>query len=323
MDGLDKPGYDVGMCLPMLNALLSQLAANAMRSPGLARRNSLRAMAIASKQSYCAQQVRQFDHDRYLCALFLPDARREAVYAIFAFNAELARIREVVSEPLLGQMRLQWWRESIGRLYGGGAASHPVLDALAPVIGGADLSRRRFERLVDARERELAGEPPPSLAALDAHADDTGGALAALTTDALGVHAAVPQLAARRIGAAWALLWIVRALAGAGRAQQIYLPADSMRDAGLDPASVIQRQPSPALEAVVEQVCAHAGTHLAAARAMRPAVPRAARKALLVARLADAVGADLRRARYDPFRLRPIVSGRIRRLLWASLLGRY
>ena len=280
-------------------------------------------MVIASKLSYCAQQVRQFDHDRYLCALFLPDARREAVFALIAFNGELARVREVVSEPLLGQMRLQWWRDSIGRLYEGAPAAHPVLEALAPVIADAGPSRRLFERLVDARERELADESPPSLAALDAHADDTGGAVAALTMEVLGVRAAVPQLAARRIGAAWALLGIVRVLAGAGRAQQIYLPADIMDESGLDAASIDQRRPSPALAAVVEQICAHAGAHLAAARAMRPAVPRAARPGLLLASLVDAAGADLRHARYDPFRLRPIVSGRIRRLLWASLLGGY
>lgn len=285
-------------------------------------------MAIASNQSYCAQQVRRLDHDRYLCSLFLPDARRESVHALFAFDAELARVREAVSEPLLGQMRLQWWRESIGRLYAcvpdsGAPAAHPVLEALAPVIVDADLSRRYFERLLDSREHELTDAPPPTLAALDAHADGTGGALAALSMEALGVRAAVPQLAARRIGSAWTLLGIVRALAGAGRAQFLYLPADIMRDAGLDPASVNQRRPSPALEAVVEQICAHARAHLAAARAMLPAVPRAARPVLLLACLADAACADLRRARYDPFRLRPIVSGRIRRLLWASLFGGY
>ena len=63
-------------------------------------------------QSYCAAQVRAYDHDRYLTALFAAEAGRDALMTLYAFNLEIAKTRETVSEPILGQMRLQWWRES-------------------------------------------------------------------------------------------------------------------------------------------------------------------------------------------------------------------
>jgi phytoene synthase len=60
--------------------------------------------------SAVAELVRRHDRDRYMTALFAPAARREALFALYAFNYEIARVREAVTQPTLGQIRLQWWR---------------------------------------------------------------------------------------------------------------------------------------------------------------------------------------------------------------------
>ena len=65
--------------------------------------------------SYCGQEVRKYDKDRFLTALFAPADRREALFALYAFNLEIAKTREVVTEPVLGQIRLQWWYDAIVR----------------------------------------------------------------------------------------------------------------------------------------------------------------------------------------------------------------
>src|SRR5512135_1463257 len=90
--------------------------------------NSPNIMAAIDTLSPCGQRVRHYDHDRYLTCLFAPDDRREALFAIFAFNHEVAKTREVVREPILGQIRLQWWRDSIAALYAGEVRRHEVIE---------------------------------------------------------------------------------------------------------------------------------------------------------------------------------------------------
>ena len=68
-------------------------------------------------QSYCANELRSNDYERYLSALFIPNHHREAVFTIYAFNSEVSRTREMVSESILGEIRLQWWREAIQKIY--------------------------------------------------------------------------------------------------------------------------------------------------------------------------------------------------------------
>jgi len=82
-----------------------------------------------------ADALRRHDRDRYLSALFVPADRRGAAIALYVFNHEIAKTREVVTEPLLGQIRLQWWREAIGEAYAGGAIRpHEVMTPLAGAI---------------------------------------------------------------------------------------------------------------------------------------------------------------------------------------------
>ena len=74
---------------------------------------------------FCAQQLRRLDHDRYLTTLFAPAAARPLLIALYAFNTEVARVGEIVSEPIIGQMRLQWWRDAIAEAASGRAAQAP------------------------------------------------------------------------------------------------------------------------------------------------------------------------------------------------------
>src|SRR5208282_2178696 len=71
----------------------------------------------ADRLSPVAALVRRHDRDRFQTALFAPAARREALFALYAFNCEIARVRERVTQPTLGQIRLQWWREAIETAY--------------------------------------------------------------------------------------------------------------------------------------------------------------------------------------------------------------
>jgi NADH dehydrogenase [ubiquinone] 1 alpha subcomplex assembly factor 6 len=253
--------------------------------------------------SAVARLVRRYDRDRFLTALFAPAERRDDLFALYAFNHEIARIREVVSEELLGRIRLQWWRENLDAIYGGSAVRrHEVVEPLALAIRGRGLSREHFERLIDARELDLAEEPPASLAALEAYAEATSSRLLFLALEVLGERGASALAAGRAIGIAYALAGLLRAIPFHARAKRLYLPQDRVAAAGLAvDRELFELRSSPALRRVVAEVAALAQRHLDEARPLAAAVVPPARPALLPAVLARADLARLARAGFDPF----------------------
>lgn len=114
--------------------------------------------------------VRGRDRDRYLSCLFAPDDRRPHLLALYAFNAEILRVRDTVSEPNLGMIRLQWWRDTIAAIYAGkGAPGHPVAEALALAIAAGGLPQQALIDLVTAHEFDLFHDRMPGLTELEAY----------------------------------------------------------------------------------------------------------------------------------------------------------
>ena len=95
--------------------------------------------------------MRRHDPDRFLTALFAPPEKRDALLTLYAFNHELARAREAVSEPPLALIRLQWWREVVE----GAHRRHEVAEPLRAAIEAGDLVRGDLLPLIDAREAEV------------------------------------------------------------------------------------------------------------------------------------------------------------------------
>lgn len=166
--------------------------------------------------SPCAALVRRGDPDRFLAAMTAPPAARERLFALYAFNIEVARIPAATSEPMLGLIRLQWWRESVDLIYAGRPRAHEVVAPLAETIAAADLPRAPFDALLTARGWEVEPQPWPDLDALLRHLDATAGALLALSAHALaGAPVAAAAPAGRAFGAA-AWLRAAPALRAAG-----------------------------------------------------------------------------------------------------------
>src|SRR5690348_12565266 len=111
-------------------------------------------MTDGGRVSGLANLVRRQDRERYLTALFAPAGRREALLALYAFNHEVAKTREVVREPTLGQIRLQWWRDALEEIHDGRSPRrHEVVEPLAQAIRAHALPKAGFERLLVGRER--------------------------------------------------------------------------------------------------------------------------------------------------------------------------
>jgi phytoene synthase len=277
------------------------------------------------KLSYCAEQIRRFDNDRFLCSLFAPAAEREALAAVYAFNVEVARIRESVGEPLLGEIRLQWWRDAIEGIYAGRPSSHQVVVALDQAVRGFGLSRCHFERVVEARVFDLDDAPPPDLAALVDYADATSATLSALSLEVLGADGDGVRRAARDVGIAWALVGLVRAVPFHAGARRLYLPAELNRKAGLDVLELFDRGAASGLSRVVATIAETAAGYLSSARGRSGEVAARALPALLPATLAEGYLRRLRKCGFDPFAPRVQTANPLRhlRIGYNALRGRY
>lgn len=277
-----------------------------------------------SQLSDCARLLRRYDYDRFLTGLFAPADRREALYAVYAFNLEIARTREAVSEPMLGQIRLQWWREAIEEIYAGRARRHEVVEPLAIAVADLALPRAAFDRLIDAREADLSDTVPENLEELGAYARETGGAILNLAGAVLGATDEASVGALEATGTAYALAGILRAVPFHARSKRQLLPADLVRDAGLAPSDYFELRPVAQIVPVVKTVAERASRELAAARAKQSSIDRAALPALLHARLADLYLARLARGGHQPMQPRREVSALRKQmaLYWAMRRGR-
>jgi phytoene synthase len=148
--------------------------------------------------------VRRVDPDRWMASRFVADRQARAdVIALLAFDHELARAPRVASNPLIGEMRLTWWREVLDEIFDGRAVRrHPTAHALAETVRRRALPREPLEALIEARLGELDPSPMDEKQAL-AWARDTGGVMAELAARIL--DPAADAAPARAAGSAWAL----------------------------------------------------------------------------------------------------------------------
>jgi phytoene synthase len=127
------------------------------------------ASTLQDHDIYCERLVREHDRDLWLACLFAPQPARKHIHALYAFVLETSDIREKVSQPLLGEMRLRWWRDALEAAAPGDAQAHPVAAALLAVIAQFDLPRDELTAFLDARIFDLYDDPMPTLAALEAY----------------------------------------------------------------------------------------------------------------------------------------------------------
>jgi len=216
--------------------------------------------------------VRENDRDRYLTTLFAPEAVRPHLSALYAFNAEIARIRDVVSDPALGEIRLQWWRDAIADDVGGG---HPIAMALLETIRKYALPREAFARMLDARIFDLYDDAMPTLNDLEGYAGDTTSALFQMASIVLaGGRDPGTADAAGHAGVAYAIMVLLRQLPRNLARNQSILPRSMLETRGIDPAEIAAGEASPRVAGLLRDVRTIARQHLGEAqRAVAPLDP--------------------------------------------------
>lgn len=222
--------------------------------------------------------VRRHDPDRFLTALFAPPEKRGTLLLLYAFNHELARAREVASEPTIALIRLQWWREVVE----GTIRQHEIAAPLGEALASGALDRGELLGLIDAREIEA--EPAIStLAEWKGWIAGTAGRLAVTAARLLGAPADALGLV-RALGSAYGVAGALRNVTALARHGRCLLPEDVLAAHGLSSSAVAAAPHGKKLEAALEDLASVGRAWLREGRAAR--LPREAVPAALPAALA-------------------------------------
>ena len=250
--------------------------------------------------AYCENLVRAGDKDRWLASLFAPADPRAHLHALYAFNLEVARVRELAREPMAGEIRLQWWREVIAGTRPGDAAANPVAAALMETIARYGLPLQTFLDLIEARAFDLYNDPMPSLDAFAGYGRRTAAGLIELAARVLARDHGVGELAGAA-GLAYASTGLLRAFALHASRGQIYLPADVLARHGADVSDILAGRTTDALRAALAELRGYARVQLDLFAARRRSLPSAPAPAFLSVALVPAYLNRMGRRDYDPF----------------------
>ena len=270
---------------------------------------------MADAFDHCEELVRSGDKDRFLATLFAPQKYRRPLHALYAFNLEVARTRELAREPMPGEIRLQFWRDALA----GQGETHPVAAALRDVVVRYRLPPAVLEDLIDARAFDLYDDPMQSLAELEQYAQRTSSTLIELAARILadGREPGIATLAGHA-GIAYAVAGLMLAMPIHAARGQSYLPAELMRRYGAEPADVRDGKESTELRAVLAELRLRARGHLDAARAVLATAPAAVAPALLPVALVRPALDRMERRSYRPFHPGEVSQWRRQWALWRA-----
>jgi phytoene synthase len=268
--------------------------------------------------AFCAEQVRSHDFERYASTLFVGPDKRRALLALYAFNVEISRVREQVSQPLPGEIRLQWWTDMLAGSGHGGVEGNPVAAELLRAVRTYGLPVERLSRLIDEHQFDLYNDPMPSMAALEAYVYDTSSALFALGARIMGRQSEATDHLARHAGLAQGFVRVIATLPLDASRRQLFVPLQLLESHGSGMEQVFAGKETPQLRAALDQLIGEACAHLRTAVELLAAAPPEVRPLYLPLAL---VGRDLKRmSRADSNLFTPRVTSRLRTLwtLWRA-----
>jgi len=252
------------------------------------------------RMSAPAAILRQHDPDRFRFALFAAPEQREALFTLYAFNHEIAKTRESVSESMIGAIRLQWWRESIEGIYAGTPRQHEVVLPLAACVAAHDLPREAFDTLIDARERDLEDRPMADLEDAERYLRATTEPLMRLSARILDPEGKADRDGLADIAAGHAFIGKLRATAHLEAQRRPFFPRALLEKHGGSPRAFSELKADDGARAAVREVAEHA-EGLARRGLSKTGNAKRLAPLLLPARQTRSRAKLLKRAGYDPF----------------------
>lgn len=278
-----------------------------------------------SSAEYCLDLVRQYDYENFLCTLLLSNQSRPSAFAIRAFNIEVARIEDQVSDPRLGQMRMKFWEDSVEKIFANDAPKHPVALELYRASKKHKLSKRYLKRLITARADQLTSATFPNLEALEIYAENSVSSVYYLLLEASGVENIHADHVASHLGKAHGITNLIRSVPHNVQRKVMSLPQDILLQHNVAHEAIFRAKVTKEFKDVVFDVASRAKTHLDKARSMSKSIPKSASLLFLPAITVDSYLERLRLSDFDVF------SSSLQRrnsslpfvLFWNKLLNKY
>src|SRR6202451_3465716 len=228
---------------------------------------------MSSAADFCAELVRSHDLARYASTLFVPAAHRRPLLAVYAFNVEISRVQEQVSQPLPGEIRLQWWSDSLAAVDHGGVEGNPVAAELRSAIRHWRLPVERLSRLIEEHQFDLYNDPMPTLAALEGYIIGTSSALFSLSAAIAGRRTDEIEHLARHAGLAQGMIAVMAALPLDASRRQLFVPQQMLQSHGSGLEEVFAGRQTPKMRAALDQLLKEARGNLKAALRLFASTP--------------------------------------------------
>lgn len=230
---------------------------------------------------YCADRAARSGSSFYYSFMFLPQPRRRAITALYAFCREVDDVVDETSDTEIARTKLAWWRNEIASVYGG-APQHPVARALADVVGDFGLPQSMLQEIIDGMQMDLEQNRYPDFESLLAYCHRVAGVVGLLSARIFGHTTPATLDYAHDLGIAFQLTNIVRDIGEDARRDRIYLPLDDMTRYGVRPADILQGRDSESMRNLLQFQIARARSYYTQALDKLPAADRRAQRAGLI-----------------------------------------
>ncbi len=202
-------------------------------------------------QEYCQRKAAQSGSSFYYSFLFLPEERRRAIIALYAFCREVDDVVDECSDASVARIKLAWWRKEISDIYQG-QPQHPVARALSEVVGKFRLQEQHLQEIINGMEMDLDYNAYPDFESLKRYCYRVASVVGILSAEIFGYRdPRTPQYAAD-LGMAFQLTNIIRDVGEDARRGRIYLPLDEMQQYGVSTADISQARETDNFKRLME-----------------------------------------------------------------------
>jgi len=271
---------------------------------------------------YCADRAARSGSSFYYSFLFLPQRRRRAITALYAFCREVDDVVDETGDAGVARTKLAWWRSELAAVYGGNP-QHPVARALADVVGEFDLQHDLLAEIIDGMQMDLDRNRYENFEVLAEYCHRVAGVVGLLSARIFGYTNSQTLAYAHDLGLAFQLTNIVRDVGEDARRDRIYLPLDDMSRYGVSPNDVLLGRNSDGMHNLLRFQVARARSFYTQAMRKLPDTDRRSQRAGLIMaaiyqRLLEEIDADPTRVLTARISLTPLTKFWLATKTWLS-----
>jgi phytoene synthase len=248
-----------------------------------------------SPDEYCQQKAAQSGSSFYYSFLFLPQERRRAITALYAFCREVDDTVDECTDASIARNKLMWWRQEIGAMLAG-SPTHPVTRALAPHMARYALDGKHLLAIVDGMEMDLDQTRYLDYPGLQRYCWHVAGVVGILSASIFGVTRPQTLQYAEKLGLAFQLTNIIRDVGEDARKGRIYLPVNELQKFNVTAADILNARHGENFENLMRFQAQRAQAMYDEAFALLPAEDRRAQRAgLMMAAIYRALLSEIER----------------------------